>query len=353
MTCSSLQTAFSVQAGAQWVEKGAVAKSESWEETFPVANLRWKSKRHGLAAACAASGSPSLPAPPLVFADLPHPCPAPPPEPTWRSAQVAVRWSVTPGTGSREGGADARGGDCAGGRGRSAERRGGARRAERRERGGSDMDRGEQGQWESSCLSISGSGISGLLKTEPVAEEGEDAVAMLSAPETLTEEEQEELRRELTKVEEEIQTLSQVLAAKEKHLAEIKRKLGITSLQEFKQNIAKGWQDVTATNAYKKTSETLSQAGQKASAAFSSVGSVITKKLEDVNIRSIQHSISMPAMRNSPTFKSFEEKVENLKSKVGGAKPAGGDFGEVLNSTANATSTTTTEPPPEQTTESP
>uniref|UniRef100_A0A8C6HAX6 Tumor protein D52 n=1 Tax=Mus spicilegus TaxID=10103 RepID=A0A8C6HAX6_MUSSI len=178
----------------------------------------------------------------------------------------------------------------------------------------------------------------GLLKTEPVAEEGEDAVTMLSAPEALTEEEQEELRRELTKVEEEIQTLSQVLAAKEKHLAELKRKLGISSLQELKQNIAKGWQDVTATNAYKKTSETLSQAGQKASAAFSSVGSVITKKLEDV--------------KNSPTFKSFEEKVENLKSKVGGAKPAGGDFGEVLNSTANATSTMTTEPPPEQTTES-
>ncbi|XP_031232185.1 tumor protein D52 isoform X2 [Mastomys coucha] len=179
----------------------------------------------------------------------------------------------------------------------------------------------------------------GLLKTEPVAEEGEDAVATLGAPEMLTEEEQEELRRELTKVEEEIQTLSQVLAAKEKHLAEIKRKLGITSLQEFKQNIAKGWQDVTATNAYKKTSETLSQAGQKASAAFSSVGSVITKKLEDV--------------KNSPTFKSFEEKVENLKSKVGGAKPAGGDFGEVLNSTANATSTMTAEPPPEQMTASP
>ncbi|KAB0359426.1 hypothetical protein FD755_016870 [Muntiacus reevesi] len=163
-----------------------------------------------------------------------------------------------------------------------------------------------------------------------------------------------------SKVEEEIQTLSQVLAAKEKHLAEIKRKLGINSLQELKQNIAKGWQDVTATSAYKKTSETLSQAGQKASAAFSSVGSVITKKLEDVklqafshsfSIRSIQHSISMPAMRNSPTFKSFEEKVENLKSKVGGNKPAGGDFGEVLNSTASA-SATSTEPLPEQTQES-
>ncbi|XP_006168986.1 tumor protein D52 isoform X4 [Tupaia chinensis] len=162
----------------------------------------------------------------------------------------------------------------------------------------------------------------GLLRTDTVPEEGEDAAATMGATETLTEEEQEELRRELAKVEEEIQTLSQVLAAKEKHLAEIKRKLGINSLQELKQNIAKGWQDVTATSAYKKTSETLSQAGQKASAAFSSVGSVITKKLEDVklqafshsfSIRSIQHSISMPAMRNSPTFKSFEEKVENLK----------------------------------------
>ncbi|XP_023376835.1 tumor protein D52 isoform X7 [Pteropus vampyrus] len=180
------------------------------------------------------------------------------------------------------------------------------------------------------------------LGTDPVPEAGEDVAAAISAPETLSEEEQEELRRELAKVEEEIQTLSQVLAAKEKHLAEIKRKLGINSLQELKQNIARGWQDVTAMPAYKKTSETLSQAGQKASAAFASVGSVITKKLEDV--------------KNSPTFKSFEEKVENLKasreSKVGGTKPAGGDFGEVLNSTANA-SATSTEPLPDQTQERP
>ncbi|XP_008106671.1 tumor protein D52 isoform X4 [Anolis carolinensis] len=165
----------------------------------------------------------------------------------------------------------------------------------------------------------------GLLKNEAIPEVGEDAAATVNVPEALSEEEQEELRRELSKVEEEIQTLSQVLAAKEKHLAEIKRKLGISSLQELRQNLSKGWQDVTSTNAYKKTTETLSQAGQKASAAFSTVGSVITKKLEDV--------------KNSPTFKSFEEKVENLKYKVGGNKSAGGDFGDVLNSAANATST--------------
>uniref|UniRef100_A0A8D0HR96 Tumor protein D52 n=1 Tax=Sphenodon punctatus TaxID=8508 RepID=A0A8D0HR96_SPHPU len=165
-----------------------------------------------------------------------------------------------------------------------------------------------------------------LLGTE-TPEVGEDAAATVNATETLSEEEQNELRKELAKVEEEIQTLSQVLAAKERHLAEIKRKLGINSLQELRQNISKGWQDMTSTSAYKKTSDTLSQAGQKASAAFSSVGSVITKKLEDV--------------KNSPTFKSFEEKVENLKYKVGGTKPVGGDFGEVLNSAANASATET------------
>lgn len=110
-------------------------------------------------------------------------------------------------------------------------------------------------------------------------------------------------------VEEEIQTLSQVLAAKEKRLAEIKRKLGITPLNELKHNITKTWQEVTTSNAYapsdstclstfffsgpcltsphlsysyRRTSETLTQAGQKATAAFSTVGSAITKKLEDV-----------------------------------------------------------------------
>lgn len=51
-------------------------------------------------------------------------------------------------------------------------------------------------------------------------------------------------------VEDEIQTLSQVLAAKERRLADIKKTLGVTPLNEFKQNISKTWQDLTASNAY-------------------------------------------------------------------------------------------------------
>ncbi|XP_032106471.1 tumor protein D52 isoform X3 [Sapajus apella] len=295
-------------------------------------------------------GSPGAPSPPR----------AAPPAPTWRSAQIGwVRWlGDAPGKRSRPraGGAAAPdasgGGDFAGVAGGGEEELSAARRAiragtgcRRRGRRGREAAGGRHGPRRARSRTLVSQtvadkavlGLEGLLRTDAVPEEGEDVAATISATETLSEEEREELRRELAKVEEEIQTLSQVLAAKEKHLAEIKRKLGINSLQELKQNIAKGWQDVTATSAYKKTSETLSQAGQKASAAFSSVGSVITKKLEDV--------------KNSPTFKSFEEKVENLKSKVGGTKPAGGDFGEVLNSAANA-SATTTEPLPEQTQES-
>ncbi|MFT7800862.1 tumor protein D54-like isoform X3 [Arapaima gigas] len=181
--------------------------------------------------------------------------------------------------------------------------------------------------------------------------EGAAADATSTLPPGMTEEEAEELRTELLKVEEEINTLRQVLSAKEKHAWDLKRKLGLSPLHEFKQNITKSWQDVQTSNAYlsvtatledisqsepyRKTQETLSQAGQKTSAAFSTMGTAISKKLEDMRYQnfaqhflkdsnySIRHSISMPAMRNSPTFKSFEDKVENLKYKMAGSQGNG------------------------------
>nr|XP_033770279.1 tumor protein D54 isoform X6 [Geotrypetes seraphini] len=161
---------------------------------------------------------------------------------------------------------------------------------------------------------------------------------------SLTEAEAEELKTELFKclslqVEEEICTLRQVLAAKERYAAELKRKLGQTPLNELRQNLSRSWQEVQMSNAYlsasstledwnekvtqseayKKTQETLSQAGQKTSAALSTVGTAISRKLGDMSSYSIRHSISMPAMRNTATFKSFEDKVGTLKSKVVGS----------------------------------
>uniref|UniRef100_A0A8B9UUB4 TPD52 like 2 n=1 Tax=Anas zonorhyncha TaxID=75864 RepID=A0A8B9UUB4_9AVES len=181
------------------------------------------------------------------------------------------------------------------------------------------------------------------------------AAARTAAPEGLTAAEEEELRAEIAKVEEEIGTLRQVLAAKERHCGELKRKLGLTPLDGLKQNLSKSWHDVQVSNAYvktseklgewndkvtqsdlylsasstledwnekltqseayKKTQETLSQAGQKTSAALSNVGSVISRKLGDMRAHPFSHSF-----RNSATFKSFEDRVGTIKSRVVGSR---------------------------------
>ncbi|CAL9692262.1 unnamed protein product [Knipowitschia caucasica] len=166
----------------------------------------------------------------------------------------------------------------------------------------------------------------GLLESRPLREVDEDLASEINLSNSImTEEEREEVTRELAKLEEEISTLKQVLTSKEKQHAELKEKLGLTPMSELRNNFSRGWQDMANSTAYKKTSETLSTAGQKTTAAFSTLGTAITRKFGD--------------MRNSPSFKSFEEKVEttvtSIKTKVGGTGP-GGSFEDVLSSAANA-----------------
>uniref|UniRef100_A0A8C5EIV5 Uncharacterized protein n=1 Tax=Gouania willdenowi TaxID=441366 RepID=A0A8C5EIV5_GOUWI len=121
---------------------------------------------------------------------------------------------------------------------------------------------------------------SDCLSDVPV--EGAMGSSVTPLPPGLTEQKAEEFRTELSKVEEEINTLRHVLSAKEKHATELRRKLGLTPLNELKQNLTKSWQDVQTSNAYKKTQETLSQAGQKTSAALSTVGTAISRRLGDM-----------------------------------------------------------------------
>ncbi|XP_029352033.1 tumor protein D53 isoform X1 [Echeneis naucrates] len=186
----------------------------------------------------------------------------------------------------------------------------------------------------------------GFLDSEPLQEAEEDLASEVNLNNPImTEEEREAIQQELAKLEEEINTLKQVLSSKEKQHIELRQKLGITPLSELKSNFSRGWQDMQSSTAYKKTSETLSTAGQKTSAAFSTLGTAITRKFGDMRSTSIgysvRHSMSMPTMRNSPSFKSFEEKVENtvstIKTKVGNTASSG-SFEEVLSSAANASS---------------
>ncbi|XP_041716608.1 tumor protein D53 homolog isoform X13 [Coregonus clupeaformis] len=166
----------------------------------------------------------------------------------------------------------------------------------------------------------------GLLDPEPLTEVDEEMVSEVDLQNTVTDEEREEILSELTKLEEEISTLRQVLASKESLHSELKAKLGITPLSELKQNFNRSWYDMQTSTAYKKTSETLSTAGQKTSAAFTTLGTAISRKFGD--------------MRNSPSFKSFEEKVEstvsNIKQTKVGSQGGGGSFEEVLSSAAHA-----------------
>ncbi|XP_013878179.1 tumor protein D54 [Austrofundulus limnaeus] len=156
------------------------------------------------------------------------------------------------------------------------------------------------------------------------------------------------LRFELAKTEDEIQTLRQVLLAKEKYAADIRRQLGLSPLSNVKQNLCKGWQevqtsapyltasatleDISHSDAYVRTRESLSHAGQVTSAALSSVGEVITRRLAHMRAlplpsptRNLSHSISVPTMRHSSTFRSIEEIVGNVKDKVTGSLSSNDD----------------------------
>ncbi|XP_014839363.1 PREDICTED: tumor protein D54-like isoform X3 [Poecilia mexicana] len=111
----------------------------------------------------------------------------------------------------------------------------------------------------------------------------------------LREDDWDTLRFELTKTEDEIQTLRQVLLAKEKYAADIRRQLGMSPLSNVKQNLSKGWQevqtsapyltasatleDISNSSVYVRTRDGLSQASQVTSAALSNVGVAITRRL--------------------------------------------------------------------------
>ncbi|XP_066221788.1 tumor protein D55 [Saccopteryx leptura] len=118
---------------------------------------------------------------------------------------------------------------------------------------------------------------------------------LTTEPEDLTEAELKELNSKLTTLEAEIVTLRHALAAKEKRSMELKRKLGLTALVGLKQNLSKSWHDVQVSNAYMK---------QKTSAALSTMGSAICKKLGDI--------------KKSATFRSFGGLVGTIKSRVAG-----------------------------------
>ncbi|MGH0155384.1 UNVERIFIED_CONTAM: hypothetical protein FKN15_066793, partial [Acipenser sinensis] len=103
--------------------------------------------------------------------------------------------------------------------------------------------------------------LRGLLETQPLQEVDEDMVAEVDLSTSVSDEEREEMQVELDK----------------QH-----RSLGISECEPV---------SITLQNhLYKKTQETLSTAGQKASAAFSNVGTAISRKFGDMRYIKFKHS---------------------------------------------------------------
>lgn len=121
------------------------------------------------------------------------------------------------------------------------------------------------------------------------------------------------LRDELAQVEEEIQSLRTVLAAKVARSQELKRQLGISVWKELKDDMEQGIKNIQDTAAqnfpglfnsttYQKTSATIKTAGEKTTTALGSLSASVSKKLGE--------------MKNSTAFKSVEEKVGSVYTNV-------------------------------------
>jgi len=111
-----------------------------------------------------------------------------------------------------------------------------------------------------------------------------------------------ELTDELAKLEDEINTLKQVLASKETQAGELRKTLGIG----LGQQITKKFETIAS-------SETVVQTGEKMKEVGDTIGRAFTGFTG-------QASVKFGEMKSSPSFQSLEQKMGSL-FKSGGATP--------------------------------
>lgn len=127
----------------------------------------------------------------------------------------------------------------------------------------------------------------------------------------------EEYNEELLKIQEDIATLRLVLNDKVKRENELKTLLGVSFVDEFKQDFSEGLNSIKSTVAFQKTAETLGSlstsisqydAFQKTSAGLKTAGAKITPAFSGLG-NSMKSGLG--SFRNSTMFKSFESGISN------------------------------------------
>ncbi|XP_058804642.1 tumor protein D52 isoform X2 [Phymastichus coffea] len=111
---------------------------------------------------------------------------------------------------------------------------------------------------------------------------------------------------ELARIEDEIQTLREVLASKVRTAHELKRKLGISVWKELSEDVNQGLKNVKESQVFQKTESVFKSTAEKTTSILGGFGSGLSMKIGQ--------------MRNSDSFRSLEEKVgsayENVKGRV-------------------------------------
>jgi beta-xylosidase len=120
----------------------------------------------------------------------------------------------------------------------------------------------------------------------------------------------QEWQAELNQIDEEIQTLRQVLTAKTRRSHELKRKLGVTVWNEFTSDMNQGIKNVRESTAYQKTESAIKGTAEKATSLLGGLGSAVSQKIG--------------ALKNTDSFRSMEERVSSavstVKTKMGGSR---------------------------------
>jgi len=136
------------------------------------------------------------------------------------------------------------------------------------------------------------------------------------------ERQREEWKAELSKTEEEILTLKQVLASKERHAQGLKRRLGITAWREFSDDMTQGLKNLQESATYKRTTENLTFAKDIAREKTSGIIAGITASNAFQKMSTSMtgaYGAAKTKMANSYSTQTFDETLDEHKN--GAASP--------------------------------
>ena len=127
----------------------------------------------------------------------------------------------------------------------------------------------------------------------------------------------DEWKTELSKTEQEIKTLKEVLASKELHAAGLKRKLGITQWREFSEDMAQGLKSLQESNEYKKTAETFSAAKTKTASMLNSATISVSASISEWSEKA-GSAFSAAKTKMASSFSNQNPGAETVKEEESG-----------------------------------